>query len=359
MHQPTVDKLYSRAAIRLAAHGLYTVTRNNPRVGCLLVKNGTVIGRGFHSQDGADHAEVNALKAASVDPASATAYVSLEPCCVQNRTPPCTTALIAAGIKRVVVGELDPDLQVNGTGVRTLQEASVSTTVLGLAEARVLNPGFHKRMTLARPYIRVKSGMSLDGRVALASGESQWITSSEARQDVQRLRARSGAIITGINTILTDNPRLTVRDTRFASCFPMRVVLDTLGRLPADAELLKHPGEVVVVCQATATLPTNVVKWEHECSRADLDEVHQRLAALGINEVLVEAGPTLTTSYLQSGLWDELIFYVAPKFLGSDARPVAQIQIDSLGTAVQGRIQSVNRIGKDLRVVIVKDESSE
>ena len=359
MHRPTVDTLYTRAAIQLAANGLFSVTRNNPRVGCLLVKNGLVIGRGFHLQDGGAHAEVKAIEAASKDPSGATAYVSMEPCCVKNRTPPCTTALISAGIQRVVVGELDPNLEVNGAGVRALQEASIPVTVLGLGDARSLNPGFHKRMTSARPYVRVKSGMSLDGRVAMANGASQWITSSEARQDVQRLRARSGAIITGINTVLADNPRLTVRDARFESCHPVRVVLDTHGQLSPDAELLKHPSEVVCVCHASSTLPANVTKWEHQDNQADLDWVHQRLAEIGVNEVLVEAGPTLTSSYLRTGLWDELVFYVAPKLLGSLARPVSQLKINTLCDAIQGRLYSIDLLGGDLRLVIVKGQSDD
>lgn len=354
MHRPLVDNLYSHAAIRLASKGLYTVTRNNPRVGCLLVKNGKVIARGYHRQDGGPHAEVQALNATQEDPSGATAYVSLEPCCTHIRTPPCTSKLISAGIQRVVIGELDPHPKVNGAGVRMLQEAFISVRVLGLASARALNPGFHKRMTQSRPYVRVKSGMSLDGRVAMADGSSQWITNAEARQDVQRLRARSAAIITGINTVLTDDPRLNVRTQQSAASCPMRVVLDTNGRLPADAKLLKTPGEVVVVCRAEATPPATVVKWEHENETADLDQVHMRLAALGVNEVLVEAGPTVTTSYLHSGLWDELIFYVAPKVLGSLARPVTQLSIDSLGNAIQARLHSVDQLGEDLRLVFVR-----
>lgn len=358
MHRPTVDKLYTLAAIRLATNGLYCVTRNNPRVGCLLVKNGKVIGRGVHLQDGGAHAEVQALATASEDPSGATAYVSLEPCCIEGRTPPCTSALISAGIQRVVIGELDPNAEVNGSGVRELQDASISVMVLGLAAARSLNPGFHKRMTYERPYVRVKSGMSLDGRVAMENGESQWITSSDARQDVQRLRARSGAIITGINTILVDNPKLTVRDTRFGSSSPMRVVLDTQGRIPPDAELFNHSSEVVLVCHESATVPPNAVKWEHDNDKADLDHVHERLAASGVNEVLVEAGPTLTSSYLQTGLWDEFVFYVAPKILGSLARPVTQLQIDALCDAINGRLQSIDTIGDDLRIVIINGEYS-
>ena len=355
MHRPIVDKLYTVAAIRIATNGLYSVTCNNPRVGCLLVKNGKVIGRGFHRRDGGAHAETQALETASEDPAGATAYVSLEPCCIQGRTPPCTAALISAGIQRVVIGELDPNPRVNGSGVRTLKEASISVTVLELTEARRLNPGFHKRMTEARPFVRLKAGMSLDAKVAMANGESQWITGSEARADVQRLRARSGAIITGINTVLRDNPRLNVRDSRFESSCPIRVVFDTHGRLHADAELFKHPGQVIVVCHSSATPPPTAVKWEHQSERADLDQVHQQLATIGVNEVLVEAGPTLTTSYLQSGLWDELIVYVAPKFLGSDAYSVTQMSIDALCDAVHGSLQSVDRIGKDLRLEIIKD----
>lgn len=357
MHRPTVDELYTRAAIRLAAGGLYRVTRNNPRVGCLLVKNGIVIGRGVHLQDGGAHAEVQALATASEDPSGATAYVSLEPCCIEGRTAPCTSALISAGIQRVVIGELDPNAEVNGSGVRELQDASISVTVLGLSEARSLNPGFHKRMMYARPYVRVKTGMSLDGRVAMASGESQWITGSGARQDVQRLRARSGAIVTGINTILIDNPKLTVRDAQFGSNSPMRVVLDTCGQIPPEAELFKHSSEVVLVCNRSATVPPNSIKWEHDTDQADLDQVHKRLAALGINEVLVEAGPTLTTSYLETGLWDEFVFYVAPKILGSRARPIAQLQIDALCDSINGRLQSIDTIGDDLRIVISNGES--
>ena len=359
MPRPTVDQLYTRAAIRLAANGLYSVTRNNPRVGCLLVKNGVVIGRGFHRSDGSAHAEVEALKATSEDPSGATAYVSMEPCCVHKRTPPCTTALIAAGIKRVVIGELDPSVEVNGAGVQTLQEASIPVTVLGLPEARSLNPGFYKRISQGRPFVRVKSGMSLDGRVAMANGDSQWITSADARRDVQRLRARSGAIITGINTVLTDDPRLTVRAERFTSCKPMRVVLDTQGRLSSEAELLKHPGEVVVVCHTSAKLPASVTKWDHENDHAELDDVHKRLADVGVNEILVEAGPTLTSSYLKTGLWDELIFYVAPKLLGSRARPVSQLQIEKLCDAIQGRLESLQLVGDDLRLVIVKSASND
>ena len=359
MSRPIVDKLYTRAAIQLAAKGLFSVTRNNPRVGCLLVKNGRIIGRGFHVRDGGAHAEVHALETASEDPLGATAYVSMEPCCVHVRTPPCTTALISAGIQRVVVGELDPNPEVNGAGVRILQEASIPVMVLGLVEAHSLNPGFHKRMTSARPFIRVKSGMSLDGRVAAVNGASKWITSPEARQDVQRLRARSGAIITGINTVCADNPRLTVRDSRFESCHPMRVILDTHGQLSPDAELLKHPGEIVGVCNASSRMPEDVLKWEHQGDQADLDWVHQRLAAIGVNEVLVEAGPTLTASYLRTGLWDELIFYIAPKLLGSLARPVSQLQINTLCDAIQGRLQSIDLIGPDLRLVVVKGQSDD
>ena len=356
MHRPTVDELYTLAAIRIATKGLYRVTRNNPRVGCLLVKNGRVIGRGAHLHDGGAHAEVQAIANASEDASGATAYVSLEPCCIEGRTPPCTATLIAAGIQRVVIGELDPNPEVNGSGVRELQDASILVTVLELAEARSLNPGFYKRMKHARPYVRVKAGMSLDGRVAMESGESQWITSPDARQDVQRLRARSGAIVTGINTILNDDPKLTVRDSRFKSSSPMRVVLDTQGQISPDAELFKHPGEVVLVSNSSAKLPPDSIKWEHHNDRADLDNVHKRLADVGINEVLVEAGPTLTSSYLQTGLWDELVFYVAPKILGSRARPVAQLQIDALCDAINGRLHSIDTIGDDLRIVIVNGE---
>ena len=352
MTNPDVDRLYLLAAIRLAEKGLYTVTRNNPRVGCLLVKHGRVIGRGFHSRDGADHAEIVALKRCEESPKSATAYVSLEPCCIQGRTPPCTAALVEAGIIRVVCAEKDPHPHVCGKGIEELKRSGVEVSLFELAEARRINPGYRKRITKAMPFVRIKTGMSLDGRIAMSDGNSQWITSPEARSDVQRLRARSGAIISGIGTVLRDNPRFTVREDRYAGCNPLRIVFDTNGRMPADAEILRHEGDVIVVCNANAAIPCKLEKWTHTDAKADLACVLSRLAARGVNEVLVEAGSKLTGSFIASGLWDELVVFVAPKLLGTTAMPLANLKIEDLCNSVNGRVESIARIGPDLRLVI-------
>ncbi len=355
MQNDDLDKLYLRAAIRLAEKGLYTVTRNNPRVGCLIVKGGRVIGRGFHREDGGAHAEVDALRQVEGDASGATAYVSLEPCSVHGRTPPCTEALLNADIARVVVAELDPNPQVNGSGLARLRKAGIKACLVKMPETQSLNPGFRKRMELGMPYVRIKSGVSLDGRIAMKSGESQWITSSEARGDVQYLRARSSAIITGIGTVLADNPRLTVRKTELMDSEPIRLLLDTVGRLRKDARLLEQGGPLVVVSHENSEVPGSVEKWSHDGTSADLNWVLKKLAEIGANEVLVEAGPTLTGSFLRQGLWDELVFYIAPKLLGSTAKPVALVTFERLVSAVGGRIESITPLGPDVRVVVKND----
>ncbi len=354
-----LDRLYMLQAIRLAEKGLYSVTRNNPRVGCVLVKEGRVIARGFHRKDGAEHAEVDAINHATEDPKDSTAYVNLEPCCVHGRTPPCTEALLESRIRRVVVGELDPNPSVLGKGIQQLSDKGVDVTVLNLPEARLVNPGFHNRIKYSRPYIRVKSAISLDGRTALSTGESQWITSNLSRRDAQQFRARSGAILTGINTILKDDPRLTVREPKFSPSTPIRVILDTQGRLPESAEILQQEGDVIVVCNKQASLPERVTRWEHTKDKADLNEVHQRLADWGVNELLVEAGAKLTGSYLQSNQWDELILYVAPKLLGIAAHPLAEFSIETLSQSSVGTVQSITPCGPDIRVVITRESTTE
>ena len=354
MDTTNLDRLYLLATIRLAEKGLYSVTRNNPRVGCLLVKDGRVIGRGFHQRDGGDHAEVVALKRTTERTEGSTAYVSLEPCCIQGRTPACTDALIQAGIRRVVCAERDPHAKVDGKGIEILQQSGIEVSLLEIPEARNLNPGYRKRVTEAKPYVRIKSGMSLDGRIAMASGESQWITGAEARLDVQRLRGRSAAIVSGIGTVLKDNPRFTVRAETYSESRPIRVVFDTKGRLPSDAKMLQVDGDIVVVCNENASLPQGVEKWTHSENHANLDAVLSRLAEEGANEVLVEAGSKLTGSFLRSGLWDELVVYVAPKLLGSRSRALADIAVDRLCDGISGSIESIERLGQDVRIVITK-----
>ena len=348
------DEAHLAEAIELAKRGLYT-TAPNPRVGCVIVRGGQVLGRGWHQWAGEDHAEIRALKDASGDAAGATAYVSLEPCSIHGRTPPCADALAAAGIKRVVVGALDPDTRVNGNGLKQLKAAGIEVDLANDEHAQALNLGHRQRMTLARPWVRVKMAASLDGRTAMQSGESQWITGPEARRDVQHWRARSCAVITGIGTVLADDPRLNVRDDRFASDGtlrqPLRVILDSRLRSPAQAQIFQPPGSALIAHAGAA----NADHPKAEClpcgsEQVDLAQLLARLAERECNEVLVEAGPTLAGAFLKDGLCDELILYLAPKFLGANARPLLDLRFERLEQAIAGEIAEVERFGPDLRL---------
>ncbi len=358
------DRLYLRAAVELAERGLYTCTPN-PRVGCLLVRDGTVLGRGWHMWRGKAHAEANALAAARAQapesgrPAdNATAYVSLEPCSIHGQTPPCADALIAAGIQRVVAPMADPNPRVNGRGFARLREAGVQVDTEEMSEARELNPGWLKRMRSGRPWVRLKSAMSMDGRTAMASGESRWITGEAARVDVQYWRARSCAIVTGAGTVRDDDPRLTVRDTRFSADGkmrqPLRVIVSSRGDIPRDAEVLKGgEGTALIACgkRGPARHPHAQVHRQ-EGEQVDLARLLDHLGARECNEVMVEAGPDLTGAFLAQGLWDEWVLYLAPKFLGSGARPLAELRLTRMAQAVAGRIARSGMIGEDLRLVI-------
>ena len=350
------DEAHLAEAIELAKRGLYT-TAPNPRVGCVIVRGGQVLGRGWHQWAGEDHAEIRALKDAGGDAAGATAYVSLEPCSVQGRTPPCTDALTAAGVKRVVVGALDPDPRVNGNGLRQLEAAGFQVDLANHEDAEALNLGHRQRMAHARPWVRVKMAASLDGRTAMATGESQWITGPEARRDVQHWRARSCAVITGIGTLLADDPQLNVRDDRFASDGklrqPVRVIVDSRLRSLAKAQkhIFEPPGKVLIAHTGSpaATHP------KAECvpcgeGQVDLGLLLTELADRECNEVLVEAGPTLAGAFLKAGLCDELILYVAPKLLGADARPLLDLRFERLQQALSGEIVEVKQFGPDLRL---------
>ena len=348
------DLMYLRAAVELAAEGLYSCTPN-PRVGCLIVREGRVIGRGAHIRAGEGHAEINAIADAGRDVAGATAYVSLEPCAFHGRTPPCSEALIAANVRRVVVAMRDPHPQVSGAGLAQLREAGIETELRELPEAQDINAGYVSRIRRKRPLVRIKVAASLDGRTAMASGESRWITGPEARADVQYWRARSCAIITGSGTVLTDNPQLTVRDSRFAVQGefrqPLRVVTDTGLRVPADAALLKTSGPVLLA--HGAGIKPAVAGVEHMAfgtGPVDLNGLLGEPAARGCNEVLVEAGPTLVGAFLAAGLWDELLVYVAPKLLGSDARPLAQLPLIAMEAAIGATIRDFVQVGDDLRL---------
>jgi len=355
------DSAFMARALQLAKRGLYTADPN-PRVGCVIVLNNAIVGEGWHQRAGGHHAEIMALENAGDASVGATAYVTLEPCCHHGRTPPCTDALIAAGIQRVVVAATDPNPAVAGAGERQLTEAGVTMRV-GLleAESRALNVGFFRRMQSNRPYLRTKIAASLDGRTALANGESKWITGKSARGDVQRWRARSSAILTGIGTALADDPMLTVRAEELGSVeSPLRVVLDSRLRMSAEAQIFGSPGSVRIFCtdppgetlSAIQAAGAVVEVLDSEDGRVSLTAVLRRLAALEINEVLVEAGPTLNGALLQAGLIDELIVYVAGNILGSDGRGMFSIQeLTDMSKRPELELVDIRRVGDDCRLI--------
>ena len=348
------DLAFLHAAIELGERGLFTTTPN-PRVGALLVRDGETLGRGWHVRSGEAHAEARALADAGGDAAGATAYVSLEPCCFHGRTPPCADALIAAGVRRVVAAMTDPHPKVRGQGFERLRHAGVAVEAVELPEAVALNVGWIKRLRVGRPWVRLKAAISLDGRTAMASGESKWITGQAARADVQHWRARSCAVITGAGTVRADDPRLTVRDPRFAVDGrirqPLRVVVSGRGEVPAGAAALAG-GDALLATGRHAAEREGVALHRQPGERVDLGRLLDHLGERGCNEVLVEAGPTLIGAFIEADLWDELILYVAPRLLGSAARPLAALALPTLSEAATGRIVHVARFGEDLRLTI-------
>jgi diaminohydroxyphosphoribosylaminopyrimidine deaminase/5-amino-6-(5-phosphoribosylamino)uracil reductase len=369
------DRAAMTRALELAERGLET-THPNPRVGCVIARRDRIISEGWHERAGEPHAEVVALTAAGAKAAEATAYVTLEPCSHQGRTPPCVNALIEAKIARVVFAVGDPNPQVNGKGAEALRNAGIAVQS-GLMEpqARELNAGFIKRMSTGLPYVRVKSAMSLDARTALADGESQWITSEASRADVQHWRARSSAVLTGIGSVLADNPRLTVRarentDAPEQLQQPLRVVLDSDLRTPPDAHLFAVAGEVVVLTTAdfeSADIRTRAAALERSGARiegmaragegdgnsrrADLPAVLARLAELEVNELLVEAGPTLAGEFVRQGIVDELLIYMAPALLGPQGHPLFELpQLLDLRGAQRFKLIETVQFGDDLRL---------
>lgn len=353
-----VDRLFLRRAVELAERGLYSTTPN-PRVGCVIVRNGRVIGRGWHARSGEPHAEVNAIADAQGDVEDATVYVSLEPCCHTGLQPPCTEALVRGRVRRVVGAMEDPNPRVAGKGYGALRDVGIHVDAVELPEACELNAGFVKRLTTGRPLVRVKIAASLDGCTATASGESQWITSADARADVHAWRARSCAIVTGIGTVLADDPRLNVRGDAFAVDGvirqPVIAVADSRGRTPANARLFAGGGRVAVFTGARAQndrLP-EIVRQAGE--RVDPAALLRWLAHEGCNEVLVEAGATLAGAFLGGDLWDEAVIYLAPKLLGKWARPMAGMSIERLADAVQGTIRDIQSVGADFRVLLARN----
>ncbi len=364
-----IDHVHMARALRLAACGMYS-TAPNPAVGCVLLDaNGAVVGEGWHHRAGQPHAEVLASRAAAVRARGGTAYVTLEPCSHHGRTPPCADALIEAGVRRVVAAMQDPNPRVAGDGLRILKAAGVVTAVGVLErEARELNRGFVARMTRGRPWVTVKLGSSADGRTALADGSSQWITSEYARADVQRLRARASAIVTGIGTALADDPALTVRDRALdlGGRVPLRVVVDSRGRFEPGLQLARD-GLPTLVFTSDAGIDAlahlaearpEALQFEpmpaDSAGRINLDAMLQRLAALECNEVLVEAGPRLAGSFLAAGLADEIVLYIAPTILGDTAQPsfVLPQPLRALSERPQYSYHDVRRVGPDLRLTL-------
>ncbi|MDD2700047.1 MAG: bifunctional diaminohydroxyphosphoribosylaminopyrimidine deaminase/5-amino-6-(5-phosphoribosylamino)uracil reductase RibD [Sideroxydans sp.] len=350
------DSQWMAQALQLAAQGLNTTTPN-PRVGCVLVKDGKIIGEGWHRRAGEPHAEVHALRAAGKQSRGATAYVTLEPCSHHGRTPPCADALIEEGVVRVVCAMQDPNPQVAGRGIARLRAAGIAVeSGLMEAAARELNVGFVSRMTRGLPWMRSKIAASLDGRTALANGASQWISGADARQDVQHWRARSCAVLTGIGTVLADDPQLNVRIATERQ--PLRVVLDSALRMSPAARMLQD-GKVLV-CTASqdaekrAALEqrgAEVLLLANAAGQVDLHAVLRELARRGINEVMVEAGRNLNGALLQAGLVDELVLYLAPQLLGDAARGMADLgELLRLEQRVELAWRDVRRVGTDLRI---------
>ena len=363
------DTALMARAIQLAWRGRFS-THPNPRVGCVIARGDLVIGEGWHERAGEAHAEVRALSQAGPDARGATAYVTLEPCSHFGRTPPCSRALIDAGVVRVVVASEDPNPSVSGRGLQQLRDAGIQVEEGVLREeAAKLNPGFLKRMHTGRPWVRVKIATSLDGRTAMASGESKWITGPESRSDVQRLRAMSDAILTGVNTVLADDPSLTVRRNELGdigqatepSRQPLRLIADRDARTPASAKILRG-GAVHLFCseEAMATGPAqdlsalgvtlNGVGWQDR--GVNLAQLLNRLGELGINELLVEAGPTLAGGFIMEGLVDELWLYQAPVFLGSEGRPTARLPFDSMREKIEWQVTDRRQFGQDTRLIL-------
>ena len=346
-------------ALRLAERGRYTA-HPNPVVGCVLVKDGKVVGEGSHVKTGEGHAEVNALRAAGAEARGSVAYLTLEPCAHHGRTPPCAEALIAAGVARVIVAMQDPSEDVSGRGFAMLADAGIEVqTGLMASVAASLNRGFLKRVTERRPLLRLKLASSIDGAIAMAGGESQWITGPLARKDVQRLRARSGAVMTGIGTVLADDPSLNVRsaDIDTGGLQPIRVVLDSRLRMPLTARMLSLSGTTLVCCSGDhdsrdlQKSNAEVMAFADKSGRVDAVSVLEELARRGVNEVLVEAGAELAGNLLERDLVDELVIYQAPHIMGSQTMGLVNTPSwVSLSDRRALTITDVRRIGGDTRI---------
>ncbi|WP_282176833.1 bifunctional diaminohydroxyphosphoribosylaminopyrimidine deaminase/5-amino-6-(5-phosphoribosylamino)uracil reductase RibD [Vibrio nereis] len=355
---PLDFQMMSRA-IHLAKGGIYT-TPPNPNVGCVITRDGEIVGEGFHFRAGEPHAEVHALRMAGEKAAGATAYVTLEPCSHYGRTPPCAEGLINAKVAKVICAMQDPNPQVAGRGIQMLRDAGIEVHV-GLLEqdAHVLNPAFIKRMKTGMPFVQLKMAASLDGQTALANGQSQWITSPQARQDVQKYRAQSGAILSTSKTVIDDNASLNVRWSDLPQHVqanylqqdlrqPVRVILDRQQQLTADLKLFQVEGDKLVIAEQGDIAPV----LNHD-QQIDLKAMFAQLASqYNVNHLWVEAGATLASSLIKAELVDELILYLAPKIMGSDGRGLlGALGLDSMADVIELDIQDVRQVGKDIRIV--------
>ncbi len=355
------DLFWMRRAIELARLGQYS-TKPNPNVGCVIVKDAQLLGEGFHPRAGQPHAEVFALRQAAEQAQGATAYVTLEPCAHYGRTPPCAKALVDAGVAKVVVACPDPNPLVAGKGVQILQDAGIQVSVgVAEAEAAQLNAGFLKAMATGMPYMRLKIASSLDGRTAMASGESKWITGVAARADVQHWRAISAAVITGIDTVLADDCLLNVRhlegvDDIHRVVQPKRIILDRQGRLALTAQILQQPETVMVMGPYRAELAAlGVIQLAVQplaSLLAELVKQHQ------IYDVLVEAGATLSTAFLQESLVDEVISYVAPTLLGQSARAMFNAEFEQMAEQLRFKLCDVTQLGDDVRLRLIPSQET-
>jgi len=369
MTQRSIDHTFMARAIQLATKGLYT-TQPNPRVGCVIVLDDEIVGEGFHQQAGGPHAEVHALKQAGSKAKNATAYVSLEPCSHQGKTPPCANALIDAGISRVVCAMQDPNPLVAGQGIKKLQDAGISVDCGVLeTEAEALNPGFIKRMKSGLPFVRVKLAMSLDGRTAMSSGESKWITGEAARTDVQRLRARSSVILTGRGTVLADDPSMNVRlcadelGSTIEPHQPLRAIIDSQLKVPIESKIFNQQGDCVVFTavdesQAINFTVAQVVSLPATSGKVDLLKMLQYLADQQVNEVLVEAGSELCGALLECQLVDEIVIYIAPHIMGDSAKGLFHLpKLEAMSQRINLDIKEIRQIGKDWRLTVLPEYS--
>lgn len=353
------DIEFMAQALKLARKGRFT-TSPNPNVGCVIVKDGVVVGKGFHQKAGGPHAEVHALNQAGEKAKGATCYVTLEPCSHYGRTPPCAEGLIKAGVAKVIAAMEDPNPRVSGRGIQMLLDAGIEA-YCGLLEsqAKAVNLGFIKRMQGNGPLVQCKLACTLDGKTALANGESKWITAGEARLDVQKHRAQSCAIISGADTVITDDASLNVR-LDYASPLevrqPIRVIIDTQNRLTADLKLFTHPHRVILIRQ---TLDKSQ-QWPHfveqicvnlNNDKADLTVVLAILAEMGCNQIWLEAGATLAGAFMAQQLVDELIIYQAPKLIGNSGRGLMELGVYSQMKQIpELDISDVRQVGRDIKI---------